>query len=299
LTLHPKMKLGLGIGCGVLVFIFLVLFGGTIYFAKEMGKQYKEVKELEQQLVESHGKSDELPAGYTGLPTVERMEVFVNVRQETAEWRQLVETSFAELLANEGDADAKGFKHFLRLVKASRDLAPVFSGFWTSRNQAMLEGEMGMGEYIYLYHLTYNSWLGKDPSDGARDAGAFLSGLGATGALEPTSDSDDDTFNEMQRRQWAFQQVNRLMLPLMQGAARSASASSHPAVLTWAEQLQQEIREMQDDPERLPFAFGLPLQIDRSFELYRARLEANYSVTVNPVELLFEDTWEGEEGLSD
>jgi len=293
------MKLGLGIGCGVLIFIFLVLFGGTIYFAKEMGKQYKEVKELEQQLVESHGKSDELPAGYTGLPTVERMEVFVNVRQETAEWRQLVETSFAELLANEGDADTKGFKHFLRLVKASRDLAPVFSGFWTSRNQAMLEGEMGMGEYIYLYHLTYNSWLGKDPSDGARDAGAFLSGLGATGALEPTSDSDDDTFNEMQRRQWAFQQVNRLMLPLMQGAARSASASSHPAVLTWAEQLQQEIREMQDDPERLPFAFGLPLQIDRSFELYRARLEANYSVTVNPVELLFEDTWEGEEELSD
>jgi len=299
LTLHPKMKLGLGIGCGVLIFIFLVLFGGTIYFAKEMGKQYKEVKELEQQLVESHGKSDELPAGYTGLPTVERMEVFVNVRQETAEWRQLVETSFAELLANEGDADAKGLKHFLRLVKASRDLAPVFSGFWTSRNQAMLEGEMGMGEYIYLYHLTYNSWLGKDPSDGARDAGAFLSGLGATGALEPTSDSDDDTFNEMQRRQWAFQQVNRLMLPLMQGAARNASASSHPAVLTWAEQLQQEIREMQDDPERLPFAFGLPLQIDRSFELYRARLEANYSVTVNPVELLFEDTWEGEEELSD
>lgn len=294
--MNGKIKKGLGIGCAILFIAFMMLLGGTVYFARQMGKDYKVVKELETQLVEAHGLSTRLPDQFNGLPSSEQLESFLAVRERTSEWRLKVETSFHELMADEGLEEVEGFKHFLRVLKASRDLAPVFSGFWTARNQSLLDNGMGMGEYIYLYFLTYNSWLGLDPSDGARDAGAFLSGLGATGPMvKQGAERDDDLLDDVQRRQWAWQQVNRLMLPLMQQAARQSSVSSDPAVLIWAEELQQEIQAMQDDPLRIPFAGVLPEAAGQGFEPYRGRLEGTYSVTVNPIELIFEDTWENEE----
>ena len=291
--MNPKLKRGCGIGCALLFIVFMLLFGGTVYFSKQMGKEYKVVKELEEQLVEVHGASNQLPDGFTGVPSVERMEVFLAIRESSAEWRTMVETSFVKILAEEGLNEVDGFKHFLRILKASRDLAPVFSSFWTSRNQAMLDGGMGMGEYIYLYCLTYNSWLGYDPSDGARDAGAFLSGLGAAGPrVHPSEGDEEDVLDKMQHREWAWRQVNSLMLPLLQKAAREASAAGDASVLVWAEELQQEIQNLQDDPQRIPFTDNLPLHFGETCEPFRSRLEANYSVTVNPVELMFEDTWE-------
>jgi len=231
-----------------------------------------------------------------GLPTGSQMDSFLAVRQRTSEWRLNVETSFAELMASEGMDEAKGLKHLLKVFKASRDLAPVFSGFWTARNQSMLDNGVGMAEYIYFYCLTYYSWLGLDPSDGARDAGAFLSGLGATGPMvKQGAENEGDLLDDLKRREWAWKQVNQLMLPLMQQAARQASVSSDPAVLVWAEELQREIGAMQDDPLRIPFAGNLPQSVGQVLEPYRGLLETTYSVTVNPIELIFEDTWEPEE----
>ncbi len=270
----------------------MILLGGTVYFAKNMGKEYQVVKELEEKLAADLGPSDKLPVGFNGVPDSQVMEKFLGVREATSEWRTNVETSFAELLGPEGQEEATGFAHFLKVVKASRDLAPVFSGFWTSRNHALLDQEMGMGQYIYIYCLTYYSWLEIDPSDGARDAQSFLAGMGATGTTE---NLDDSVNAEEERRAWARTQVNILMLPLMQQAAREASSGTSEAELFWAEALQTEIAAMQDDEARVPFAGTLPAEIRQRLEAYRSQLEGSYSVTVNPVELIFEDTWEGEE----
>lgn len=290
--MNSKLKRGLGIGCVVLFIGFMILLGGTVYFSKNMGKEYAVVKDLEEKLATDFGTSDTLPEGFNGLPDVQVMERFLGVRDATAEWRLKVETSFAELLGSEGQEEAKGFAHFVRVLKASRDLAPVFSGFWTSRNQALLDQEMGMGQYIYLYCLTYYSMLEIDPSDGARDAQSFLSGMGATGTTE---NLDDTTTAEEDRRRWARAQVNTLMLPLMQQAAREASTGLSDAERIWADALQMEVARMQDDDSHVPFAGTLPRQVRAHLESYRFHLEQTYSMTVNPVELIFEDTWEGKE----
>jgi hypothetical protein len=291
LALHPKFKLGLGIGCGALLVAVLLLFGGAVYFAKQMGREYKAVKELEEQLAEVHGPSDQAPEAFTGLPDQARLEVFLSVREGTAEWRRQVEIDFADLLAREGGQQQEGFRQFIRAFKASRDLAPTFSGFWTSRNQALLDGQMGIAEYIYYYCLIYYGWLEHDPADGALDAGAFLSGMGATGPM-PADQAEGELEQDQQRRRlWARSQVNSLMLPLLQQAARQAAASTDPGTLLWAGILQEEVRAVQDDPRRVPFAGSLPAQAGAGLEPFRQRLEQTFSVAVNPIELIFEGTW--------
>ncbi len=291
-VIPPKLKRGLAIGCGLLFLSFMLLFGGIVYFANQMGKEYKVVKGLEEQLAELHGPSNRLPAGFTGLPQPGRVQAFLAVREASAEWRQKLESSISELMPPEAESQGSGFRHFLRVMKVSRELAPIFSGFWVSRNQALLDNEMGMGEYIYFYCLGYHAWLGHHPADGALGASSLLSGLGATG---PMVSSDDQRPDQEQRRRWAVSQENRLVLPLLKEAAREASTSGDLEQLTWAEQLQAEIRAMGDDTLRVLFADGVPSPLAELLEPYRGRLEAAYSVTVNPVELLFEDTWEDPE----
>lgn len=290
--MNSKVKKGVGIGCSLLLVAFMILLGSTIYFTRQMDREYKVVKELERQLVEAQGPGNQLPEGVTGWPDTARLEDFLGVRTATAEWRLNLETAFAKVMATDQSRGDAGLRKFFNLVRASRDLAPVFSGFWTVRNQALLDREMGIAEYKYLYCLTYYGFLGKDPSDGARDAGDFLAGMGAQGAMENTADS---TEAEAERRRWTRSQINGLMIPLLQQAARTAAESSDPDQLVWAEAMQAEIRVLQDDDQRMPFAGTLPAPLAEVFAPFKESLENSYSITVNPVELIFEESWVREE----
>mgnify|MGYP002064053704 CR=1 FL=1 len=78
------------------------------------------------------------------------------------------------------------------------------------------------------------------------------------------------------------------MLPLLQQAARQAAASTDAGTLLWAGILQEEVRAVQDDPRRVPFAGSLPAQAGAGLEPFRQRLEQTFSVAVN------DDRWEGE-----
>jgi hypothetical protein len=280
--MNRKFKLGCGIGCGAVLLALLILLGGFIYFTRDMGRQYEAVKDLEEQLVQEHGSSSSLPEGYLGLPTAARVADFVAIRQATDEWRRKVETTFTELLAN--GSEEGGLGEALRILRATRDLAPVFAGFWTKRNEVLLERDMGLGEYIYLYHLAYFSWLGKDPADGAEEAAEFMEGMGGGGR---TPDA-----GEVERQRWARAEVHRLMVPLLQQLARRAGSGSSTEELLWAERLRAEVHALQGDAERMPFGGGLPTEMVEVLAPYREALLATYSPTVNPVELLFEDTWD-------
>jgi hypothetical protein len=82
------------------------------------------------------------------------------------------------------------------------------------------------------------------------------------------------------------------MIPLMQQAAREAAASSEPQLQAWARDLQNEVTLLQDDDQRVPFETGLPESAAGMMGPVEERLRQGYSVTVNPVELIFEESWE-------
>ncbi len=166
--MNEKLKKGCGIGCGVTTILVFVIIGSIAFFVRDMSADYKAVEKSEKALVLAHGGLVDFvpPAG--GLPSAERVQTFLAVRQLQAEWRLNVALAFEEFLVKKKKSDEGGFTHFLKLIRSTTEMAPSLAGFWSSRNAALMEHAMGPGEYSYIYCLAYFSYLSYDPGDGAQ-----------------------------------------------------------------------------------------------------------------------------------
>jgi len=56
-------------------------------------------------------------------------------------------------------------------LKAGFGFTGSLAEYLRERGTALLDQEMGLGEYLYLYSVVYYSWLGKDPGAGPSDVG--------------------------------------------------------------------------------------------------------------------------------
>lgn len=282
--MNEKMKKGCGIGCGVFTILVFVIIGSIAFFVRDMSADYKAVEKSEKELVVTLGGIADFipPAG--GLPAADRVQTFVEVRQAQAEWRQHVANSFEEFLVKKDESAAGGFKHFIQLIRSTTDMAPSLASFWASRNAALMEHEMGPGEYSYIYCLAYFSYLGYDPGDGAHDSELDFSKDSGTG-LSVGSDSE---MTEGQRRDAAWRRINNLMLPLLETAERTELNLEPAEAEQWLAELDMEVAVMQESSMRYPWRNGAPRLLADIFRPFRKDLEEQYNIAVNPVELIFE-----------
>ncbi len=155
-----KWKLGLGIGSGLILLVVVGVLGTATWYAGRINEEYKEVRDSEEALLLATEKDEGYrpPAG--GIPAPERIEVFLAVREELVSWRRTMATASEEFGADREKQRAGGVRDFLKLVNTGSDLMPVYAGFWTARNEALLAHGMGPGEYRYFYRLIYETWLG-------------------------------------------------------------------------------------------------------------------------------------------
>jgi hypothetical protein len=150
------------------------------------------------------------------------------------------------------------------------------------RNQALLDNEMGMGEYYYIYAIAYFSWLGKLPEDGP-DFEVMEEGGGSR-----LGEMDIEEIRE-ERRDSMLRRLHRTLLPMLQNQlAKLAAAEPSDTPSEWRDLLEAEIKAMEEDRFRLPWEDGLPDVIKASLEPYRDRLEQSYNAMTNPFELTIE-----------
>ena len=97
-AMNNKVKKGCGIGCGVVTILVFVIIGSVAFFVRDMSVDYKAVEKSEKALVLVHGGLVDFipPAG--GLPTAVRLQTFLEVRQQQAEWRQNVALAFDKFM---------------------------------------------------------------------------------------------------------------------------------------------------------------------------------------------------------
>jgi hypothetical protein len=150
----------------IAVVVFLV--GAGIYFLFD---STSESKQLEQQLIDQYGRADEYTPPADGTIEPERIEHFLLVREA-------VQTScveYQEVLGGiigleeiETKEDVSGREVASAGVKAFKSMLKVGPGmlrFMDARNSTLLAGNMGIGEYMYLYITAYGEQLAKaDPS---------------------------------------------------------------------------------------------------------------------------------------
>jgi len=103
--------------------------------------------------------------------SADRLEIFLAVRHDLLpmceEFRKIGE-SFAAMdeLDKGGDEPSKGeiFKAMGGLTGSIFGMVGNLGRFTELRNEALLGHGMSLGEYIWIYVLVYNSWLGEVPN---------------------------------------------------------------------------------------------------------------------------------------
>ncbi|PID78728.1 hypothetical protein CSB20_13730 [bacterium DOLZORAL124_64_63] len=289
--MNGKLKKGLGIGCALLVIAVFLVIGSVAFVLQRVSGDYRQARDSQEALFAEQGDPWQYTPGNGGLPTAERVAVFLTVRRELGEWRASTATMLADFLhLKQKKEEQGGLLTTYRLAREGGDLASHLARYWTARNRALMRHGMGLGEYAYLYALAYYAYLGYDPADGVRRLGLELGG--EAGGLTLRADASAE--GERQDRAWA--RVHHLITPMLRRAAESGSAAdpaAEPAAdlavaPAWHQALTQELDLLAESPLRYPWRDGAPQPLADAFRAHRQELEQLYGVAVNPVEWLFE-----------
>jgi len=278
-----KVRVGLGIGCGVILILAMILLGGSIWFAKNMGREFKVVQETEEALIGALGPVDQYVAPVGGLPPAERVEVFLAVRKSGHEWRIRLTEAVAVFEDSHREKEKGGLPQVVRMLRAGSELAPVYAGYWSQRNRMLLEQQMSLGEYIYIYCLAYYSVLGNAPQDGV---GVSFSPFHVSDE-EAASEAEDDDSQVRVARKAAGRRINDQVLKMLQSVAFAPESDEGPPTLG-PEEVAAEIERMTLDPGRSPWADGAPAAMTDAFAPFRGRLVATYAPAANPVECMYD-----------
>lgn len=236
-------------------------------------------------LEEKYGRAEAYVPNPGGAISPARLEVFLAVREATAAARKNLEASLETLSKSRAarDAGGKPSRNVFSSLRAGLGMVPQLSEFLKGRGQALMDKEMGMGEYYYIYVVAYYSWLKKSPEDGP--------GLQTVGPGFDRTDPDDRDAVEMSR-DVTLRRVHRAVLPMLENqlAKLRAAPGSRGGQSRdkWAEALSAEVKAMETDRFRIPWQDGAPEVIDKSLRPLRERFEAAYSRLTNIFELITE-----------
>lgn len=270
-----KWAVGCGIGCLVLLLAGALAVGGCVVLTRRAMQTVEKIDAGLREVVDRHGEIAEFcPPAAGGVPE-ERIETFLRVREAAEPAREDVERSLDAVAGGTGEEGSS--VGLLARIRGGARLIPDVLGFIVRRNEALLESDMGLGEYTYLYVLVYYSWLGNSPADGPP--------FRLTGDGESGPGGEDDFEVRESRRERILRAVNRWCLPMLRCQLDSARDLDAPAAREWIHALGEEIEAMGHDAYRLPWRDGVPERIEASLRPYRERLAASYSPSCNPLEV--------------
>jgi hypothetical protein len=280
-----KWLIGLGIGCGGAVVLIIIVGIAGYFFVRNVTQGFRDSQGLLKSLEEKYGRAEAYVPNPGGAISPARLEVFLAVREATAAARKNLEASLETLSKSRAarDAGGKPSRNVFSSLRAGLGMVPQLSEFLKGRGQALMDKEMGMGEYYYIYVVAYYSWLKKSPEDGP--------GLQTVGPGFDRTDPDDRDAVEMSR-DVTLRRVHRAVLPMLENqlaklraAPGSGGGQSRDK---WAEALSAEVKAMETDRFRIPWQDGAPEVIDKSLRPLRERFEAAYSRLTNIFELITE-----------
>lgn len=269
-----KWAIGCGCGCLVIVVVMVAVGYGGYLMVQRAVEQAEEIGRAVDDVRERFGEVRDYCPEPSGAIAADRVEAFLAVREAMAERRAELESTLSTLASGE-QGEIAGPADVLAMIKAGTSIIPAIMGFLSNQAEAMLAQEMGPGEYAYIYSLSYYSWLGKDPGDGP----PFQ--LQGDGVHSGTANEERVRRERDERLRRGVNRTFRVMVANQLEAARAQAVEADP----WLEQLEAEIGALTADPERLPWADGLPAPLASSLEPYRDRLEASYSPLCNPLEI--------------
>lgn len=253
-----------GIGCGALVIVAVVaVVGVTLYFRNSFSG-FSEAVDIKEEMEARFGDADDFVAPLGGVIPAERVEAFLRVRADTMPSRQAIADFFSKIPDRDRAEEMEDssvwdqIRFALSMARGGLSLPSDLGEFFSQRNRSLLEQEMGMGEYTYIYCTAYYSWLKKSIDDGP----------GRTGTDVNVGDAN-------------FRRVRRIWIGSLQRSVESSAEAGEAP-----EQVVEELRRLQEDSQRIPWEDGIPAAIAENLEPFREDLENTYLALTNPFELV-------------
>ena len=240
---------GCAIGCGVLVLIpVLIVLAVSVRTCVPLRTASRDLGRLE----EKFGPPGAFAPPADGAIPDPRIGAFLEVRQAMMApcerfqglWEKMErveQLDEAESLSGREVADTTK-----ALGGAAAEIAPFVGEFFEQRNRSLLEAEMGLGEYSYIFVLAYHEQL----LDRTIHRELFTEG----GLFSPEAQATLRTILTHQLDQLTTDRVDDDL----------------------RRQLEREIDAMEQDPQRVPWQDGLPTPIESALEPHREQLDDSF-----------------------
>lgn len=249
---------GCALGCGGLVVLFvLFIVGMSVSMRTAFNEAHADREILEQQF----GEVEVFTPAVDGSVPRDRVEAFLAVRGALAEIHAEIEDvdhemADFEIVANREEPPLKEtLPAVFRLTKSMMGLPFVFGEIERTRNRALVDAGMGLGEYAYIYVMAYHDQELSDNSE----ANLFTASAA----------------NNRVRADLRGMIERQLAAARAEGADEDLQAA-----------LAAEMDALAADDRRVPWQDGLPEQILASFAPRREAIDATYSTAAAEFALL-------------
>lgn len=275
-----KWFIGCGIGCGLALALVLGLGAAGFFGVKHMMKRAEGLEAASDSLAVRFGDIDAWSPPADGSLDPSRVAAFLEARRLMAPARERASRTFATL-DGEGGVTAK--------IAAGVNFVPHILALVEARDRALLQADIGPGEYRFIYGLAFYGLLGSDPADGP---GFVVSsndseGEGRDWSFGSRQGGGDDREDVRRRRGHEVREtLNGEMRAALRRQLAELDASGPPAAAAdWRAALAAELAALETEPRRLAWEQGLPAPLRAALEPHRADLEASYDAMTSALEV--------------
>ncbi len=260
-------------GCGVFLILVLILITFVCQQCKQMFDGVIQAEQSNEQLLHELGDYDEYVPGARISVTADQMERFLMIRESMTEERAALEELFRDFDLDKALETESTPRKILNLLTAVGGLLNPAGEYIALRNGKLLEEGMSIGEYSWIYALTYYSWLGHDLIAGPE---MIIKGE----SQELFKDGDSPLSPREQRRRYR-RAIDAMFRNQIGGLPEGESARR--------EELEKELGRFENSPRAILWESGLPDAEAMALEPYRSRLEATWHPATNLMEMPFQD----------
>ena len=277
---NSKILTGCGIGCGVVVIIAIVIgVLGYNFIADKItfiGDFEKTMKKLEKK----YADYDEYTPQNENLFDEQVMNKFLEIRDSLKiredEFISAMSTLSAEIEKEEDESD----KSTLDMIETGFSTIPEALEFFTYRDHLFDKFDVNAGEYFYYYIMSYYAYLNTDLGDGPLFPIPGNS-HGKNFQFDGRQQDDQEKFIREVKESRADEislRANKFIIKVFNNILASEKIKHKKLI-------EDELELLRTDKYRIPFDGSENKLLSEFFEQYKEKLNQNYILMLNPLEV--------------
>lgn len=262
-----------GVGCGVFLAVLIGIGIVAGLYIKDQFQGVIDAGESQESLVETLGEIDDYTPRHDGSIAPDRMEVFLEIRRSLHSQQVQIDSLIADFPPDEIlQEDSSSLSKVVSVIREAAGLIDPLAGYVETRNRALLHSGMALGEYLYIYSVSYFSWLGHSPEDGP----LITKGKGPEDPPERLLGARDSDWGPDRTRI----RYRRYAIAFLQNQLQQVESltQQEPELET---RLREELRRLERSPEGVLWGLDLPEALKASLVPYRRALEETYHPATN------------------